>query len=53
METFCPGPLRRFPTPESIVKLDEFDDWFVQMHMGGRTGIGAGPEKSISEISSP
>lgn len=31
VEGFCPGPMRRFLTPESVMKLDAFEDWFVQM----------------------
>ena len=31
IEGFCPGPLRRFLTPDSILKLDAFEEWFVQM----------------------
>ena len=30
-EGYCPGPMRRFLTPESILKLDAFEEWFVQM----------------------
>ena len=31
IEGFCPGPLRRFLTPDSILKFDAFEEWFVQM----------------------
>lgn len=31
IEGFCPGPLRRFLSPDSILKLDAFEEWFVQM----------------------
>lgn len=53
MDTFCPGPLRRFLTPEAILKLDAFDDWFVRMHISEHTAVDASPETPISETSSP
>ena len=53
METFWPGPLRRFLTPEERSKFDAFEDWFVRMHMSKCSDIDASLEKFISEISSP
>lgn len=51
VETFCPGPMRRFLTPKSMAKLDFFEDWFV--HMSERRFINESPGNPISEISSP
>ena len=51
MEAFCPGPLRRFLTPEETLKLEAFDNWFVHMYMSKRTDIDASLEKFISETS--
>lgn len=53
MDTFCPGPLRRFLTPEAMLKLDAFNDWFVRMHISEHTAVDASPETPISETSSP
>lgn len=44
MDTFCPGPLRRFLTPEAILKLDALDDWFLRVHISEHTAIDASPE---------
>ena len=51
VETFCPGPMRRFLTPKSMAKLDFFEDWFV--HMNERHFINESPENPISKTSSP
>ena len=51
VETFCPGPMRRFLTPKSMAKLDFFEDWFVRMNE--RHFINESPENPISKTSSP
>lgn len=53
METFCPGPLRRFLTPEEGLKFDAFNNWFVSMHMSKRTEVGASLEQFNLDTSSP
>ncbi|MCJ1348843.1 hypothetical protein MMC31_007076 [Peltigera leucophlebia] len=53
LETFCPGPLRRFLTPEERLKFDAFEDWFVRMHRSKHTDIDASLEECLSETSNP
>lgn len=54
METFCPGPLRRFLTPDSILRLDAFEEWFVYMsELGSVDAAAFSPERFHSETPSP
>lgn len=54
METFCPGPQRRFLTPNSILKLDAFEEWFVYMsELGSVDAAALSPKRCLSETPSP
>lgn len=45
IETFYPGPQRRFLTPSSILKLDAFEEWFVYMsELGSVDAAALSPE---------
>lgn len=50
-ETVCPGLLRRFLTPEKIIKFNQFEDWFVRM--SERKFVDTSSENPNSETPNP
>lgn len=53
---FCPGPMKRFLTPDSILKLEAFDEWFVRMSESisfVNAAASFNPEGCVSETPSP